>query len=237
MPTLSFYGGSPTYIDAAGQFHQAKVGPKGYVYLNSDGKTWSTVPSSVTLYTGPGTAHSTVAPGTPGGPPAPSATPAAPAPDPNRWRLDPTYLQQLEQNAATEQTTVTGLTGERGRQLQRYGYAADFDPNTQQYTGNLRFDPTDPYSRAAALKRSYDAQRVGTGLQRAARGGLYTGAYQGAQDIVNAGQLQATDQLQKSVIDYITGVGGKIAGARTARGQADIDAATAAQTRAANAPY
>jgi hypothetical protein len=168
-----------------------------------------------------------------GGVPAAGTGAGVPAAGPTPAPLDLNYLNQLNLNATAERQTIGGLTAQRQRALQGYGFSGQFDPVTDALVaGSLKIDPTDPYSQAAMLKSTYDANRVGTGLQRAARGGLYAGAYQTAQDAVTRGQLKAEDTLQKSLMSYLEGVGGQIGATRTARQQSDIDAAIAAGSRA-----
>jgi hypothetical protein len=166
---------------------------------------------------------------------APEA-PAPAAPAPVDWRLDPTYLGQIAQNQATEEQTIGGLTGQRQRTLAGYGYSGQFDPSGK-LTGALQFDPTDPYSKAALLKRNYENQRRVTGRGMAARGQLYAGAAQSAQDVVTRNQAIREDELTKSLLDYLEGVSTKIGEARTTRGQADINAGIGAAGRAATSAY
>src|SRR5207247_901122 len=50
---------------------------------------------------------------------------------------------------------------------------------------------------------AYDANRRATGSTLAARGQLYAGAYQQAQNVIGRRQLQSEDALQKSLIAFL----------------------------------
>jgi hypothetical protein len=70
--------------------------------------------------------------------------------------------------------------------------------------GTLAFNPNDPFSKAALLKKNYDASRARTAQQMGSGGGLYTGAYQQAQDIGNRGQVQAESALHDSLFSFLS---------------------------------
>lgn len=59
-------------------------------------------------------------------------------------------------------------------------------------------DPTDPFSRAALLKQSYQNRVRGTGNSYAAQGQLYSGAIQNAQNANATNYQQGTDALRKA---------------------------------------
>jgi len=128
-----------------------------------------------------------------------SAT-SAPAPSPPRpaFQLgaDPGYL--AAEAAARQQRDVTlgGLTQQRASGLGDYGYS-------EGAGGALTVDPNNPFSKAALLKQSYDRSRATSGQRMASAGQLYAGAFQNQQDLVNRGQLQSEDALQKSLIRFL----------------------------------
>jgi hypothetical protein len=125
--------------------------------------------------------------------------PAAPSPtpfNPNVLPPDAAYEQQIGALGAQRDTTLAGLATERQGGLLGYGY-------TQDQSGELAFDPNNPYSRAAVLKRHYDESRRGSGTSLAAQGQLYSGAYQTAQDYGNQQELQSSDALQKQLLAFL----------------------------------
>jgi hypothetical protein len=132
-------------------------------------------------------------------PSAPVAAPPAVAPppfNPNVLPPDAAYDQQLATLGRSRDTTLAGLATQRQGNLLSYGY-------TQDQSGGLAFDPTNPYSQAAILKRNYEQSRRGTGVGLAAQGQLYSGAYQTAQDYGNQQELQASDALQKRLLAFL----------------------------------
>ena len=118
-----------------------------------------------------------------GGPPAPP---------------DPRYENEIAGAQRTRDTTVAGVGAARTQGLIGYGY-------TEGPGGQLTFDPNNAFSKAAQLKRNYDGSRRSTGNRMAASGGLYAGAYQSAQDVVNRGELGAQDELQTSLASSCRG--------------------------------
>lgn len=98
--------------------------------------------------------------------------------------------------------TETALRGNRRGQLASTGYTeTNIDPDTG--VGTLAFNPHDPFSKAALLKRTYDASRARTAQQMGSGGGLYSGAFQQAQDMGNRAQLQGEDALQRSLFSFL----------------------------------
>lgn len=131
--------------------------------------------------------------------PTPYAVPAAPAPviapvAPATTPLPPdaSYEQTLAALAKQRDSTITSLGQQRQQGLLGYGY-------TEAPGGALGFDPTNPFSQAAVLKRNYDQARTGNTTSYAARGQLYAGSLQTAQDESGRGELQASDALQKQL--------------------------------------
>ena len=152
-------------------------------------------------------------PATPGVGPAPMIG-GPPAPP------DPRYENEIAGAARTRDTTIAGVGAARTQGLIDYGY-------TEGAGGALNFDPNNSFSKAAQLKRNYDASRRSSGNTMAAGGGLYSGAYQSAQDVVNRGELGAQDELQTSLAQFLSGNTADRAAAGTryqeAAGEAESD--------------
>lgn len=134
----------------------------------------------------------------PSKPPAPRPTSTAPvAPRPFALPPDGLYEQQVAGLGRQRDTTLAGLATQRQSGLLDYGY-------TQDAAGGLAFDPTNPYSQAAVMKRHYNQSRASSGINLAARGQFYSGAYQNAQDYANKQELQSSDQLQKQLLAFLS---------------------------------
>jgi hypothetical protein len=167
---------------------------------------------------------------------APAAA-AAPAPISNATTplpVDAAYDAQMAALDKTRTSDLAAVTGDRTRGLGEYGFTESaFDPATQTM-GALAFDPNNPFSKAALLKKSYDTGRASTGQSMASRGQLYSGAYQNSQDLVNRNQLQGEDTLQKSLSQFLAGNSGRSTQAQTnyelGAGQAEGDRADRAST-------
>lgn len=127
--------------------------------------------------------------------PRPSTAPA-PA-KPAVLPPDASYDQSIAALTRQRDTSLAGLATQRQQGFLNYGY-------TQDAGGNLAFDPTNPYSQAAILKRNYEQSRAGTGINLAAQGQLYSGAYQNAQDYSNQQELQGSDALQKQMLAFLS---------------------------------
>lgn len=81
-----------------------------------------------------------------------------------------------------------------------YGYKTDTG-------GNVTVDPSNPFSKAALLQRSYDQGQAGTTNRMASQGQLYSGATQNA---LNQGTFQnqsATDALKRAYQQAVQGIG------------------------------
>jgi hypothetical protein len=163
-------------------------------------------------------------------PVVPPSTPEAPQPmfDPSApLPVDATYDSEMGALGMTRDQGLAAATGERTRGLAEYGFTESaFDPNTQTM-GALAFDPNNPFSKAALLKKSYDTGRARTGQSMASQGQLYSGAYQNSQDLLNRNQLQGEDALTKSLSQFLAGNSGQRTQAQTGyemgAGQAEGD--------------
>jgi hypothetical protein len=126
--------------------------------------------------------------------PRPATAPATPGP--SALPPDAAYEQTLGNLAQRRDSTIAGLGQQRQQGLLSYGY-------TESAPGQLAFDPTNPYSQAAMLKRNYDQARTGNTNSYAARGQLYSGALQNAQDESQFREGQASDALQKGLLAFL----------------------------------
>ena len=161
-------------------------------------------------------------------PTAPGGAPALAQPLPQP--VDPTYQGDVGTAERNYQQTLAGLTTGRQAGLAEYGFTE------AGQGGALAFDPNNPFSRAALLKKNYDTSRTRAGNQMASGGQLYSGAYQNQQDLINRGQLQGEDTLQKSLTQWL--LQNTAAQARAGTGyQNALTAAEAARTaRAPSSP-
>lgn len=160
-------------------------------------------------------------------PPSPNVAPAA-APTPTDAALPPdaTYEQVLGGLQRKRDADLAALTAQRTTTLLNYGY--NEGPN-----GALTYDPNNPESLAAQMKKHYDQSRSGTGINMAARGQLYAGSYQNAQDTLNRGQLSAEDRQTKTLAAYLAG---NTSGRATAQTNFELNAGQALGDRVARAP-
>lgn len=133
--------------------------------------------------------------------PRPAGAPATPAVGaPPLYRPappDPQLESDINNLAAQRDISLMGLRNARTQGLGAYGFTEN------EATGALAVDPNNPWGKAAQLKRNYDAERAGRGGSMAARGNLYAGSYQKAQDVVNMNQLGAEDELQKALTAFL----------------------------------
>jgi hypothetical protein len=113
--------------------------------------------------------------GPPPKPPAPRAAPARPAPAPGAQSLpvDPAY------DAATGSANRNLALSQAGLASQRQGLGQEYGLGVNAQGGVFN-DPSNPYSRAAALQQSYERAQRGTNTSLAARGQLYSGSFQNA---------------------------------------------------------
>lgn len=104
-------------------------------------------------------------------------TPAGPAPQagPQALPVDPLYDAAAGSANRGLSTTLAGLQYQRGQLGSTYGLGQDA-------SGNVFDDVSNPYSRAAVMKKTYDDRKLGTTTGMAAQGQLYSGALQNAQN-------------------------------------------------------
>ena len=126
-----------------------------------------------------------------GGPLGPQAVTA-----PSVVPPDANYEAAIASSQQSHDITAGDLTRQRAQGLLDYGY-------TQDATGALTFDATNPFSQAAMLKRNYDQAQRGNTNSYAARGQLYSGALQNAQDESGFQYQRGSDTLTKGLADFL----------------------------------
>lgn len=149
--------------------------------------------------------------------PGSAASPASggsPADAASQLPIDPQYDQQIGTLGRQRDLTIGGLDHTRTGALLDYGYNATYDASGNA-TG-LSFDPNNPDSRAAQLKKRYLQAKAGTGIGFANRGQQNSSAYRSAQTANDQGYQVSDDRLQKALLSLL-------GGNQQARGQAGID--------------
>lgn len=160
---------------------------------------------------------------------APAGTPAVGAlPGPEKPKagppIDPIYDAQVGAAQKTRSDKIAGLGQQRIAGLSDFGYT--------ETGGVLAFDPNNPFSQAALLKRNYDNARRGNVTSLAARGQLYAGSLQNAQANTNFGQGADNNGLQKRLLAFLAG---NTSGVQTAGNDYDTSVAGYAGERVARA--
>jgi hypothetical protein len=176
------------------------------------------------------------------GPPLPAApAPAAPAPAPVTFAnlapaqlpVDPTYDAAEAALRRQRDDTLLSLGAQRTQNLQEYGF-------NEGPGGAVAFDPTNPFSRAALLRKNYQESKAGTQTGYAARGQLYAGALQTAQAANDTGFNQNENALERALIGFLASNQGAQDRARssyeTSVAQAMADRVLRAQQDLANNP-
>lgn len=115
--------------------------------------------------------------------PAPGASAALPG-----LPVDPFYDAAVGSANRNLAAGLAQLQYQRGQLGSTFGLG--IDPS-----GAVFEDVSNPYSRAATLQKLYDQSRRGTGTTMAARGQLYSGAMQNAQNQNAQTNLQRRDEM------------------------------------------
>lgn len=142
-----------------------------------------------------------------------STTPTPSTPGSAALPVDPTYDAEVGGLAKQKADRIARLTQGRTGALLDYGYNAQYDP-----AGNavgLSFDPNNPNSRAAQLKRRYQEGKRGTTNSYAGRGMLWDGSQTEAQAGVDRGYTTADDQMTKALLRFLGNTQSGIADAGT----------------------
>lgn len=79
-----------------------------------------------------------------------------------------------------------------------------YNPATGQFGG---FDPTNPFSQAALLMKSRQERDQGENTSYAARGQLYSGAYQSAKTETGFQYDKGYDTIRRGLTDYVKNYG------------------------------
>jgi hypothetical protein len=142
--------------------------------------------------------------GTPGTNPKGTRTAGlTPPPAGAQLPVDPIYDQQVAGVNQGYGDALAGLNQQQLATLADYGYTATFD-DQGKVTG-LTYDPSNPFSRAALLRKHYQQAKTGTTNSLAAHGQLYSGAMVNAQDANDRGYLQGENTLQSGLTGRLTG--------------------------------
>lgn len=153
-----------------------------------------------------------------------SATPTAPAatsPAPQPMQPDPVFMASIGAAQLGYNQQIQNNQYSRGQLGQTYGMGV-----TPQ--GGVFDDPSNPYSRAAAMQESYDNSKRGNTNSFAARGQLYAGSLQDAQNT----SAENFDKGRDALIREFLGKQAALAQSDTAAGNALTIAATGAQADA-----
>jgi hypothetical protein len=110
---------------------------------------------------------------------------------------DPAYQAAIGALQGSRDNTEAGLAQQRAAGLSAYGYTED--PNTHA----IAFDPNNPYSQAALMRKRAEQAKTGNTTSYAAAGQLYAGSLQNAQN-ANTDQFnQSNDALTKAVQNFL----------------------------------
>ncbi len=143
-----------------------------------------------------------------GGTPAAPAAPAAPTYSISNLPPDASYEQVIPHLQQQRANNLAAVAAERVRGLSDFGFI-------EGPSGTLTFDPNNPFSKAAVLKKAYDTNRRSTGNSMAAQGQLYSGARQNALDLVSRNQLGAEDSQYKALQAFLAANTGRAEQAQT----------------------
>jgi hypothetical protein len=109
---------------------------------------------------------------------------------------DPNFDATIASSQAGHDINAADLARQRQQALLDYGY-------TQDAAGNLTFDQNNAFSRSAIMKRQYDQAQAGNTNSYAARGQLYSGALQNAQNESGFQYQAATDSQRKALLAFL----------------------------------
>lgn len=170
------------------------------------------------------------------GKPTPTAAPAAAAPPPGQTAgaalpPDPAYEQQIAGLTKGRDDTLAGLRNQQTAGLADYGYTAQNDAGGNAV--GVSFDPNNPFSQAALLRKHLGQAQTGNSNRYAAAGQLYAGSLQNAQDTSQDQFNRSDDSLQRMALAFVLGNQGQ---ANAARNQWEIDTGGASGERVGRLP-
>jgi hypothetical protein len=140
---------------------------------------------------------------------------------------DPAYQLTLGALGGTRDNTLAALAQNRQAGLSSYGYTED--PSTHA----IAFDPNNPYSQAALLRKHFQQSKLGNTTSYAAAGQLYAGSLQNAQN-ASTDQFDQGDNALKTAIQNFLAKNTQDASA--ANNAYDFNAAQALGQSVQNAP-
>jgi hypothetical protein len=147
-----------------------------------------------------------------GAAPATGGSVGSPAPSPQQPAPDATYISQVGANNRPYDNALAQLPANLQAAGAQYGYSYSQDPNDPLNVTVGGVDTSNPYSRAALLQRSYEQRQRGNTNSLAARGQLYSGALQNAQNSAFTDYNQASTEnrqgFENLIRGYISGLGG-----------------------------
>jgi hypothetical protein len=155
---------------------------------------------------------------------------------PQQVAPDAAYLGQVAANNRPYETGLAQLPGNLQALGSQYGYSYSQDPSNPLSVSVGGVDTSNPYSRAALLQRSYDNTKRGNTTSLAARGQLYSGALQNAQNTAFTNFNQASSENRAGFADAIRGYVNGISQLDAERGVNNTGAFGDLVTRAANDP-
>lgn len=161
----------------------------------------------------------------------------SPPPPDTRW--DDSIYEGQKNNLLTNLGNLkTGLIGQGTQLGQDYGVDYTGDPinGASGFSIADNVDVSNPFSRAALLKKAYTQQSTGDGNRLAASGQLYSGAYQNAQNADTSNFTQGQDSLKKDFQSQFGGLLGQYLTAQGQEGSDELTAQGAAISRHANDP-
>jgi hypothetical protein len=115
----------------------------------------------------------------------------------NNLPPDPVYQAAIGALLGTEGNTLAGLTQQRGAYLSGAGYTED--PTTHA----IAYDPNNPYSQAALLRKSYQQAKAGNTNSYADAGQGYAGSLQNAQNASTDKFNTSDNALTNAVINFL----------------------------------
>lgn len=159
------------------------------------------------------------------------AAPGAPAASPYDPYANGAYIGAQSLANTQYANTTTNLFNQENQRALDIGGTLTRDAGQNITGANIDYstiDVTNPFSKAALLKRSYDQQREGTTNSMAAQGQLYSGALLNARGNQQFGYEANQDSLSKQLQEIVMQGG-------VARQQAGIDRDTSAYQALLNA--